>query len=237
MNRYTNIRYHIYKELSKYRQLQEKRGADRINEFAVPILTGILVIVITSSLQNILEKKGILFYIFLIIAIPVIYILLLAILKRFFYLWENSVKPNLSPVKNVDEITFKSRQEEYAAKFNYEVTYLVEAAYVQVQNLTCQDNLLLRIGLLNISFCVRNILRKIRESLIEHSWKIGSGFVSDNMIVVVMEMTFEIIKRMQEYSNKNNNIYLDEISLLQEKYDRLKLQIEKVYDIDISLPS
>lgn len=173
-------------------------------------------------------------YLIIIFAIPIIYILLLALLKRILYMWENSIKPNWFPVRNVDEISFKLRQEEYAAKFNYEVTYLVEAAYVQVQNLTCQDGLLLRIGLLNISFCVRNILRKIKESLLEHSRKISSGLVSDNMIVVVMEMTLMIIKRMQEYSNKNKDIYLDEISLLQEKYDRLKKRIEEIYNVEIA---
>ena len=50
MNRYTNIRYHIYKELSKYRKLQERQGPDRINEIAIPIITGILVILVTNRL-------------------------------------------------------------------------------------------------------------------------------------------------------------------------------------------
>ena len=58
--------------------------------------------------------------------------------------------------------------------------------------------------------------------------------MSDNMIVVVMEMTLMIIKRMQEYSNKNKDIYLDEISLLQEKYDRLKKRIEEIYNVEIA---
>ena len=79
MNRYTNIRYHIYKELSKYRGLQEKRRVDRIYDFSIPIITGIIVVLVT----NWFKETGYLCYWGGIVVVIVGYYPLLLIINRY----------------------------------------------------------------------------------------------------------------------------------------------------------
>ena len=91
INRYTNIRYHIYKELSKYRKLQEKHGSNRINEIAVPILTGILVILVTNRLEQQFSRINIYCFLGIVISAFIGYVVLLFLLKRLFYYYESLV--------------------------------------------------------------------------------------------------------------------------------------------------
>lgn len=103
MNRYTNIRYHIYKELSKYRKLQERRGSDRIIEFAIPIITGIVVVLITNRLIIRFKDINSLCYLGLIIVTVIGYGIILWLTKTIFYYVENKFIPNLRPIKRIPQ--------------------------------------------------------------------------------------------------------------------------------------
>ena len=168
IDKYTNIRYHIYKELSKNRKLQEKKGPERINEIAIPIITGIVVVFITNKCQNWLNELSALMYFVAVVITIIVYGTLLEILKWLFYKYENDIKPNRNPIikRNTGNKEFSTELEEYAAKFNYEVTYLVESAYCQINEVDTQDKLILDISLLNALFCIKNAIRKIQESIL-----------------------------------------------------------------------
>lgn len=235
INKYTNIRYHIYKELSKYRKLQEKHGSNRINEIAVPILTGILVILVTNRLAQQFSRINIYCFLGILISAFIGYVVLLILLKRFFYYYEYKIKPNRYPIKTIkpDDKYYFSRQEEDAAKFNYEVMYLVESAYNQATKIDVHDKLLLRISLLNILFCIKNALRKISESLLGYSEGIDRGLVSDSRIKVALESIIATIKKLQSYDTGKTCLYRDEIEFVKGLYNDIRIQIELKYKITI----
>ena len=53
-NQYTVIRYHIYRELAKYREMQEERDSAVINDFAIPVLSGIVVGIVIKTIMKII---------------------------------------------------------------------------------------------------------------------------------------------------------------------------------------
>lgn len=232
VNKYTNIRYHIYKELSKYRKFQEKHRADRIDEIAIPIITGIVVILITNRWTPRLNGISDSCYIGFIIVMTIVYGLLLKILKFLFYYYVNKIKPNANPIKRIkaDDKEFSPKQEEDAAKFNYEVTYLVESAYNQINRIDTQDKYLYRITLLNTLFCIKNALRKIQESLLGDSGRINTGLVSASMIKLVLEMVEATLNKIQEYSSADK-LYTEDADFIMGKYRDIEEQIKDKYNI------
>lgn len=229
MNRYTNIRYHIYKELSKYRGLQEKRRVDRIYDFSIPIITGIIVVLVT----NWFKETGYLCYWGGIVVVIVGYYPLLLIIKSLFNCWENKIVPNFYPIIKIqqNDKEFSSVQEEDAAKFNYEVTYLVESAYSQVRKIDVSDELLFRFSLLNVLFCTKNALRKMSESLLGRSGKIDNGLISYSKIEVVLEMIGSILSCIRLYDENKIERYCEEIEFVKGLYNDTKRQIELEYGV------
>ena len=233
MNRYTNIRYHIYKELSKYRKLQERQGPDRINEIAIPIITGILVILVTNRLTPRFNSINIWCYLGIVIMAFGGYIVLLILLKRFFYYYEYKVKPDWFPIISIgpDDKNYNPKQEDDAAKFNYEVMYLIESAYNHANKIQTQDELLLKASLLNNLFCIKNALRKMNESLLGCSGRIDRELVSDSMITVALELVIATINILQSYNSDITCMYQDEIDFVRGLYDDTKKQIKLEYGI------
>jgi len=233
MNRYTNIRYHIYKELSKYRRLQEKRRADRVNEIAIPILTGIVVVLITNWLILRFHEICGLYYFLLIFIISVGFWIILLMIKSIYDCWENKIRPNLFPIIRIspEDKEFSPIQEDDAAKFNYEVTYLVESAYSQVQRIEVLDEFLFNFSLLNILFSIKNALRKMNESLLGRSGKLNNGLVSYSMIKVVLEMISTTLSRIQSYDKNKTERYSDDIEFIIGLYDDIRRQIQLEYEI------
>lgn len=233
MNRYTNIRYHIYKELSKYRKLQERQGPDRINEIAIPIITGILVILVTNRLTPRFNSINIWCYLGIVIMAFIGYFVLLILLKRFFYYYEYKIKPNWFPTISIGpgDKNYNPKQEDDAAKFNYEVMYLIESAYNHANKIETQDELLLKVSLLNNLFCIKNALRKMSESLLGCSGRIDRELVSDSMITVALELVFATINRLQSYNPDITSKYQDEIDFVMGLYDDIEKQIKIEYGI------
>ena len=56
-NQYTVIRYHIYRELAKYREMQEERDSAVINDFAIPVLSGIVVGIVIKAYTHTLIAR------------------------------------------------------------------------------------------------------------------------------------------------------------------------------------
>lgn len=228
----TNIRFHIYKELSKYRKLQERHGTDRINEVAIPIITGIVVVFITNRLASKLNEINDLCYFGFIVVIAFAYGLLLIIIKYLYFYYVNRIKPNINPIKKTkaNNRLFSLKQEEDAAKFNYEVTYLVESAYNQINRVELHDRFLFRMSLLNALFSIKNALRKIQESLLGESGKISNGLVSNSMIELVLDMLGETLNKIKIYSC-SNDLYIEDVDFIIGKYKDVEEQIKKIYQL------
>lgn len=92
-NQYTVIRYHIYRELAKYREMQEERDSAVINDFAIPVLSGIVVgiviKVICECMNDFIYK-----YIILLVVPIVLYVLILIGLKRVVAYYEKNSNLN-----------------------------------------------------------------------------------------------------------------------------------------------
>jgi hypothetical protein len=161
------------------------------------------------------------------------YIVLLILLKRFFYCYEYKIKPNRFPIRSVEPSAknYIPKQEDDAAKFNYEVMYLIESAYNNANKIEVQDELLLKASLLNNLFCIKNALRKMSESLLGCSGRIDRELVSDSMITVALELVIATINRLQLYNPDIACKYQDEIDFVRGLYDDIKKQIEIEYGI------
>lgn len=233
MNRYTNIRYHIYKELSKYRKIQERRRSERIRELAIPIITGIIVVLITNRLIIQFRDLNNWCYIVFIFFTVLGYYAILLLIETISFFIENKFIPDWRTIIKIrpTDIKYKSVQEEDAAKFNYEVTYLVESAYCQVNGIDTKNNLMFRISLLNTLFSIKNALRKMHESLLGCSGKIHNELVSYSMIEVVLEMVSATLSTIKTYDESQNGDYSDEIDFVIGFYDDTKKQIEEIYQI------
>lgn len=155
------------------------------------------------------------------------------ILKRFFYYYEYKVKPDWFPIISIgpDDKNYNPKQEDDAAKFNYEVMYLVESAYNHANKIQTQDELLLKASLLNNLFCIKNALRKMNESLLGCSGRIDRELVSDSMITVALELVIATINILQSYNSDITCMYQDEIDFVRGLYDDTKKQIKLEYGI------
>lgn len=230
MNSYTNIRYHIYKEFDKYNKSKKQSTSDRINEFSIPILTGGIVFLLTEKcIENLnLKWYG---YLLLIILICLIYAIVLKLLKVLLYKYENNIKPNVFAVIRKTKAEFELTQEVSAAKFNYEVTYLVQCAYNQLNELNDGDQLMYNLTVLKIIFYVENSLRKTEEALAGYPKRLKETFVYTSMIQAVMNMVCCIIDRMLVINKGSSSCYANEISNLLYMYNNVVEKLNKLYEM------
>ncbi len=227
MNRHTNIRYHIYRELYKYRRFQEETSSNGINEIAVPVLSGIVATIAASAITSNYLENPIQRYVLMFLVPIVLYVIILIVTKRLLKFYEYRIKPNIFPLEVSNETEFKQHMEDYAAKFNYEVAYLAESAYKQIHS-TYNDNFLLRMNLLDACFCINNALRKTRESLLIADIRIDQEYISNNRIWIVMSMIHRTLLKMDTLQ-----LYPEEVQPLKDFYEDLSKAITKLYDISL----
>lgn len=225
-NQYTVIRYHIYRELAKYREMQEERDSAVINDFAIPVLSGIVVgiviKVICECMNDFIYK-----YIILLVVPIVLYVLILIGLKRLVAYYEKKLKPKYCPLLNKSKSDFRNNEEYYVARFNYEVTYLTKIAYNYALEVS-DDEWLKRMSVLESCFHIRTALRKISGSLLLADVRLYAHRISSNRVYVVMGMLHEALERVEQTS-----LYLDEVEKLKQHYEDLREPIEERYQIEL----
>lgn len=225
---YSNIRYHIYRELSKFQQKRTNDRSQLIDEITVPIFSG----VISTSVAGILQKEVSNMLLF----IPVMSLFFLVVLKMSKWvvcIYRNRIKPFFSPLKDQSQIAQNLEAESLAAKFNYEVTYLVSTAYTEILKKESKSELR-NLRILDICFYVNNAIRKIQESLFSYPYPLSENNVSRNKIEAVMNVIYAIIcefKKMQDLPES----YEAEIDDVQVKYDNTIESLNRMYELDLKL--
>ena len=227
-NQYTVIRYHIYRELAKYREMQEERDSAVINDFAIPVLSGIVVGIVIKVIRECMNDF-IYKYIILLVVPIVLYVLILIGLKRLVAYYEKKLKPKYCPLLNKSKSDFRNNEEYYVARFNYEVTYLTKIAYNYALEVS-DDEWLKRMSVLESCFHIRTALRKISGSLLLSDVRLYAHRISSNRVYVVMGMLHEALEK-----NAQTSIYLDEVEKLKQHYEDLREPIEELYQM--KLPS
>lgn len=229
MNKYTTIRYHIFKELSKYRQKQKERSSDRIKEIAIPILSGFIVQLFVRRYNDYIvlsDKRG---FVLIIIFIIALFIISTVVLKFFSNLFDNRIKPYLFPFGNPKKRITNEELESAGARFNYEVTYLIESAYKMALELEKQDSVAAKLSFQNVVFCLETADHKMKKSFEvigrainnnkdKASEILGKSKILDSMLQVVLETYKIIIGLLTEYSNNNDNLLSEEISKINGLY-------------------
>lgn len=225
---YSNIRYHIYRELSKFQQKRTNDRSQLIDEITVPIFSG----VISTSVAGILQKEVSNMLLF----IPVMSLFFLVVLKMSKWvvcIYRNRIKPFFCPLKDQSQIAQNLEAESLAAKFNYEVTYLVSTAYTEILKKESKSELR-NLRILDICFYVNNAIRKIQESLFSYPYPLSENNVSRNKIEAVMNVIYAIIcelKKMQDLPES----YEAEIDDVQVKYDNTIESLNRMYELDLKL--
>lgn len=225
---YSNIRYHIYRELSKFQQKRTNDRSQLIDEITVPIFSG----VISTSVAGILQKEVANMLLF----IPVMSLFFLVVLKMSKWvvcIYRNRIKPFFCPLKDQSQIAQNLEAESLAAKFNYEVTYLVSTAYTEILKKESKSELR-NLRILDICFYVNNAIRKIQESLFSYPYPLSENNVSRNKIEAVMNVIYTIIcelKNMQDLPES----YEAEIDDVQVKYDNTIDSLNRMYELDLKL--
>lgn len=225
---YSNIRYHIYRELSKFQQKRTNDRSQLIDEITVPIFSGVISTSVAGILQN--EVSNMLLF------IPVMSLFFLVVLKMSKWvvcIYRNRIKPFFCPLKDQSQIAQNLEAESLAAKFNYEVTYLVSTAYTEILKKESKSELR-NLRILDICFYVNNAIRKIQESLFSYPYPLSDNNVSRNKIEAVMKVIYVIIcelKKMQDLPES----YEAEIDDVQVKYDNTIESLNRMYELDLKL--
>lgn len=224
-NHYTNIRYHIYRELAKYAEKQEQRRSSIITDFTVPIFSGVVVALIVPVISKI-EFGCLIEEIFFKVLIPiVVYIFIVIVAGKIVLYVETHIIPNLCPLKNSSTEEIDRHLDDYVAKFNYEVTYLVKTAYILSKDTENGDEWLLRMNTVETCFYISNALRKISESVIAIDCKPSSA-VTSNRVYVIMSMIFETLSNLE-----NRKTFLDDVEPLKKRYNDFTETLEANYQI------
>ena len=223
---YPNIRYHIYRELSK---IQERRKNDRtqlIDEITVPIFSG----VISASVAGIIQKEVSNMLLF----VPVmsfLFLTLLLISKWAVSIYRERIKPFFCPLKDQSRMAQDLEAESLAAKFNYEVTYLVSTAYSEILKRENRQELM-NLKILDTCFYVDNAIRKVQESLFSYPYPLKENYVSRNKIEAVMNVIYAIICELKAMQNLPPN-YEEEISRVQLRYGDTIESISNMYGLEL----
>lgn len=223
---YPNIRYHIYRELSK---IQEKRKSDRtqlIDEITVPIFSG----VISASVAGIIQKEVSNMLLF----VPVmsfLFLTLLFISKWTVWIYRERIKPFFCPLKDQSRMAQEIVAESLAAKFNYEVTYLVSTACSEILKRENRQELM-NLKFLDTCFYVDNAIRKVQESLFSYPYPLKENYVSRNKIEAVINVIYAIICELKTMQNLPQN-YEEEISRLQLRYGDTIESISNMYGLKL----
>lgn len=227
MTNYSNIRYHIYRELSKIQRTKKNERSQLIDEITVPIFSG----VISASVAGIVQREISNMFLFIPI-ISFVFLLLLFLSKWSICIYRNRIKPHFCPLKDQSQGALNSEAESLAAKFNYEVTYLVATAFNEIlkkENRTELRNL----KILDTCFYVSNAIRKVQESLFSFPYPLNENYVSRNKIEAVMNVIYATISELRSIQNLPE-AYEAEISRVQINFNNTVETINSMYKLKVN---
>lgn len=224
---YSNIRYHIYRELSKIQQTKKNERSQLIDEITVPIFSG----VISASVAGIIQREISNMFLFIPI-ISFVFLLLLFLSKWSISIYRDRIKPHFCPLKDQSQMALNSKAESLAAKFNYEVTYLASTAYNEI--LKKENRIELRnLKILDTCFYVNNAIRKLQEALFSFPYPLNENYVSKNKIEAVTNVIYATICELRGMHNLPE-AYEAEISGVQKKYDDTVETIDSMYELKVN---
>lgn len=223
---YSNIRYHIYRELSKIQQRRKNDRSQFIDEITVPIFSG----VISACVAGYIEKSVSNMILFVSI-ISFLFLGLYYISKIIVNVYRNHVKPRIFPLKDQSRIAHEMEAESLAAKFNYEITYLVSTTYTEITKKENREELW-HLKILDVCFYVDNAIRKLQESLLSYPYPLGENYVSKNKIEAVMNIIYAIITELRTISNLPED-YEADIDRVQIKYEKTLEAISNMYGLKL----
>ena len=148
-------------------------------------------------------------------------------------IYRNRIKPFFCPLKDQSQIAQNLEAESLAAKFNYEVTYLVSTAYTEILKKESKSKLR-NLRILDICFYVNNAIRKIQESLFSYPYPLSENNVSRNKIEAVMNVIYAIICELKKTQDLPES-YEVEIDDVQVKYDNIIESLNRMYELDLKL--
>lgn len=221
---YSNIRYHIYRELSK---IQQKRKIDRsllIDDMTIPIFSG----VISACLSKYIEKEISNIILFTLIT-SFLFLGIIVVSKCVIKIYRNRIRPYFYPLKDQSRTSQYLEEESLAAKFNYEVSYLASTAYSEI--LKRENNTELRqLKIIDTCFYVNNAIRKIKESLLSYPNPLADSLVSKNKIQVIMNIIYAIIEELRKLPDLSV-AFEAEIDRIQIKYDNTQKELKSMYEV------
>lgn len=233
----TNIRYHIFKELSKYRKFITKSSLDRINDFAVPVFAGLSTALLSQAIEQFFDIEDwwrILFYFFTPI---VLYIAIYKVSKLTVYLYRYKYRPTkgnqIAKVENeIADI------EERKAKFDYEVIKLMYASFTLIlegddlvkkeSENRKDDSILQEYYLMESVLHLSRALVKTSEVLLPYKIDIPTS-----RIQFVLKMASEIITLQR--SNPFEGNYSENITSIIADYDRIIEAVNEMYSLKLNL--
>ena len=221
---YSTIRYHIYRELHKYQVEQERRKKSLFNEFSIPVFSGLISAIIASEItqnSSISATWTIVCIIgtyWLIMIVSLLFISIYKYFKRYFHPNKTSYLSGI-----IEEIS--------AAKFNYEVSYLVETSYSQMLSLSAEPQLR-KLQMIDVCFNLKNALRKISESILAYTknkgdkGKIRPDFLMPEKLEAIMNIIYYTLAKLELEKCK-----CDEITSLIETYNIYQKYISDLYGL------
>lgn len=224
---YPNIRYHIYRELSKYHKDKKEERSLLIDDISIPVFSGVM-----SSCVSTLIKDDVSLPLF-ILGIIAVFVVTIFVTKCTFRFYRNVVKPYLFPLNDQSKNSQKAEAEGLAAKFNYEVSYLITTAYSETLN-NEPDPILLRLKIIDACFYMGNAIRKTSESLLAYSGPLSANYVSRNKIRVVMDMAYATIAKLRDCNDVDEDC-IKEISNIQIQYDNISKTLMRLYEVKLRM--
>lgn len=221
---YSTIRYHIYRELYKYQIIQERHKKSVFNEFSIPIFSGLISAVIASEItqdsriSTLWVIVVIICIYWVIMTISLLFVLTCRYIRRYFY-------PNKK-----SHLSGMIEEEISAAKFNYEVSYLVETSYSQMLALST-DPQLKYIQMIDVCFNLKNAFRKISESLFlytKNNGKIRGDFLIPDKLEAIVNIIYYTIKKLE-----TEKCECTEIPSLIMTYNAHQKRISELYNLNL----
>lgn len=225
----TNIRYHIFKELLKHRRQINKTNLDRINDYAIPVFSGISTALLAKSIQgNFLQNadSGVQILFFLI-APALLYFITYYISRYAIFVYKNKMLPYLwqTKISNSNDI---EEEKERTAKFDYEVTNLVQSSYILITE-PVKDKTLKNYNLMLSIFYATNAIKDIEKSLLPNKIQ-----VSSNRIAFVLHVLKETIRLQIQNECGNAKIFHNEILNVISFYNSIIEELNNLYNLNIT---
>lgn len=222
----TNIRFHIFKELSKHRKNINKTNLERVNDFAIPVFAGVSTTLLTKTIETEFISDSIYRIIFYLIAPALLYLIIYNFSRFIIKHFKNNFLPYWRQTKTKDYESLKEEQEENIARFDYEVSNLVHSSYALIIEKN-SNQLLHEYNLMQSILYATNAVKNIEKSLLPNKLSIPCSRI--DFILRAINKTI-----LLQLECKGNEKFNNEILNIISSYNSLIETINDVYNLDIN---